>query len=243
MQAQLKLLFELQKLDDVILTIQREAEQIPAQMADIQSKIDELRGMLDRKEAGHKNLVKSRKDKEHELQEIEGKILNDRSKLMEVKTNREYHAIQKEIAGHEESISVIEEEILLMMDEIEQYDVEVKRMQARFNEQKQELDVQIGQLKKRSAAIPKKLGLQKQERAAITDQVKGDLVHRYEMTKGQRGGIAVALIENGTCIGCQLEIPPQVFNLIQRNEDIFTCPNCHRILYFPGTATRNQLIL
>ena len=82
---------------------------------------------------------------------------------------------------------------------------------------------------------------QKTLREDLAGSVDETLLKRYQLTKEQRQGQAVAFIENGICMGCQLEIPPQRFNLIQRNEDIYTCPNCHRILYYPGKPKINQL--
>lgn len=243
MQDQLKILFDLQKLDDVIVGVEEEGNRIPKQIDQLKAKIVNLEALLTQKETGLKSLAKARKDKEQDLEQTELKIRNDNSKLMDVKTNKEYHALQKEIAGHSENLGLLEEEILLLMDEIEQFDVEVKRMKTRFNAQKGELDEQIGSLEERLAEVPVQLNQYLGVRAELTQSVDDDLIRRYEMTKKQRGGQAVAFIENALCMGCRLEIPPQTFNLIQRNEDIFTCPNCHRILYFPGKATVNQLDL
>lgn len=241
MQEQLKILYELQKVDDDLLELKLEAAVIPKKMEEITRQIEEQKSIVERKEAGLKNLTKSRRNKEIELESLEDKMKNDRIKLMEVKTNKEYHSVQKEITNRQESMGVLEEEILLLMDEIEQYEVETKRITARLNGHKKELGEDIAKLEAQANTIPKSLAERKTVRDELSANVNEDLLKRYSLTKNQRQGQAVAFVENGICMGCQLEIPPQQFNLIQKNENVYTCPNCYRILYFPGKAKINEL--
>lgn len=241
MQEQLKMLYRLQQVDDQIDAIKYEARSIPLKIQELNSQIEEQKLVVDQKKAGLENLVKTRKEKEMELEDKERKIANDKTKLMEVKTNKEYHALQKEISGIEESMGVLEEEILLLMDDMEQYDVETKKVAARFNTRKKEIDEKIGECEKRLAQIPGELKEQNAERESVTGEISKELLMRYEATREQRDGQAVAFVERGICMGCNMQIPPQLFNMIQRNEDVYTCPQCYRILYFPGEATVNDL--
>jgi hypothetical protein len=241
LQEQLRALYDLQVLDDKISELSKEADQIPVHIQSLNDKIGEHQTVLDEKENGLKALFQSRKDKESSLVDFETKIGNGKTKLMAVKTNKEYHAIQKEIEGHEESISALEEDILLLMDDIEQFDIETKRAASRFKIQKKEIEQQVKEYEGRLAEIPKNLSAEQDKRGELGGNVRSDLLGRYEMTRKQRDGHAVAFIEDGICMGCNIAIRPQLYNQIQRNEDVYTCPNCHRICYFPGTATVNDI--
>ena len=55
---------------------------------------------------------------------------------------------------------------------------------------------------------------------------------RYEMIFSRRGGVAVVAVRGGTCQGCHMHVPPQLYNLIQRNEQLILCPNCQRMLFW-----------
>jgi hypothetical protein len=44
--------------------------------------------------------------------------------------------------------------------------------------------------------------------------------------------LAVVSVRNGTCQGCNMNIPPQLYNVLQRGQTIETCPSCHRIIYW-----------
>lgn len=241
MQEQLKILYQLQKVDDEINALKNEASQIPEMINELKIQIEKQSEVVERKKEGLGNLASARKDKEQELEQLEIRIANDKTKLMGVKTNKEYHALQKEITNRDEKTGVLEEEILLLMDDIEQYDVETKRLASRFKNQEKELQGKIGEYESRLAEIPVTLKAQSKNRDDLASNVQQDLMQRYNATKSQREGQAVSFVEKGICMGCYMGIPPQLFNLIQRNEVVHTCPNCHRILYFPGQATVNEV--
>jgi predicted nucleic acid-binding Zn-ribbon protein len=57
------------------------------------------------------------------------------------------------------------------------------------------------------------------------------LVAKYERIRQKRGGVGVAPVIRGTCKGCQMNIPPQMANLLRTGAEIQTCPSCHRFIY------------
>ena len=241
MQDQLKFLFELQKLDSEISTLQTEADAVPKQVDQLRQQIEDARGLVALKETARDSLGKTRREKERELETMESRVTKNKVKMMEVKTNKEYHALQKEIEKIHSDSSVIEEEILLLMDDIEQSEVEVKRAKSRFEKTAAEIEEKIQVHQARLDELPGELGVKQEQRKELTSKIDRELMDRYNRVKTQRDGLAVAFVEKGICQGCRLAIPPQVFNLIQRKENIYTCPNCHRILYFPGEAQVNEI--
>ena len=66
----------------------------------------------------------------------------------------------------------------------------------------------------------------------LVGAVDGDLRRRYEMIFSRRGGVAVVAVRGGTCQGCHMHVPPQLFNELKKFRDVRQCPNCHRILYW-----------
>jgi hypothetical protein len=68
-------------------------------------------------------------------------------------------------------------------------------------------------------------------RQNIASQVTGDLISRYDLIFSRRGGTAVVEVAAGICQGCFMNIPPQLWNEIIRNEKLHLCPSCQRILF------------
>jgi predicted nucleic acid-binding Zn-ribbon protein len=62
--------------------------------------------------------------------------------------------------------------------------------------------------------------------------VPGQWLEQYKFLKGKRNGTAVAPAAEGFCQACHMQIPPQLYNELQRNDHLIACPSCHRILYF-----------
>ena len=71
----------------------------------------------------------------------------------------------------------------------------------------------------------------KVDRDKAATGIKPDVLKRYGAIRMRRG-LAVTTVRNGTCQGCNMNVPPQLFNVLQRGNSIETCPYCHRIVYW-----------
>jgi len=71
-----------------------------------------------------------------------------------------------------------------------------------------------------------------QKRVALQQNVSAELISRYERIKKRNKGIGVTFVWKAVCNGCHMNIPPQLYNEVQRSEELFSCPNCNRIIYF-----------
>jgi predicted nucleic acid-binding Zn-ribbon protein len=61
--------------------------------------------------------------------------------------------------------------------------------------------------------------------------IRRDVLAKYDAIRRRRG-FAVVPAQRGVCMGCNMALPPQLFNTLQRGESIEYCPSCHRIVYF-----------
>jgi hypothetical protein len=78
-------------------------------------------------------------------------------------------------------------------------------------------------------------------RATLIETVDAELRRRYEMILSRRGGLAVVAVRDGTCQGCRMKVPPQLYNQIQRNDQVILCPSCQRMLHWqPEQSVANE---
>ena len=77
----------------------------------------------------------------------------------------------------------------------------------------------------------------KKKRQTLLEALPGDLVRRYETIREKRNGIAVISVWKEVCNGCHMNIPPQMYIELQRSQELRTCPNCHRIIYWRNEAS------
>lgn len=229
---QLKMLHQLQLIDLEIMEIEKFHAQAPERITELEGDISAHRLKVDRHENELKSLIEARRKKEKDLEEHEKHIEKNKERMMAVKTNAEYHAIQKENDAQKAFIEELEDEVLRLMDDIEGAELSVRKAKDRFGEVQKKLQAQIDQIKAKEAEVADKLAAKNEERNVILPQIDDMFFKRYSKLRETTSGIAVVRIINRVCQGCLMSVPPQVYNLVIRNEDIITCPNCCRILYY-----------
>ena len=233
---QLKCLHELQTVDQEIAEIERFRDSAPEQVKALEANVERHRLAVEEREAELKKLNETRRAKERELEEHEAHIRKNKERMNAVKTNEEYHAIQKENDAQRSFIEEFEDQILRIMDDIEGGELAVRKAKERYKEVEKKIRSQIEGITAELEKINERLETKKKFREQVYPCIDRLLLKRYEKLRAQTSGIAVARIIKGTCQGCHMNVPPQVYNLVIRSEEIITCPNCHRILYYEVTS-------
>jgi len=155
-----------------------------------------------------------------------------KDRLGEVKTNKEYQAILKEIDNGEVRNSEIETEIICLLEEIDQrkqsLDEEEKQKERRTRQYENEKQQILSEME---SLDEKNLGCTEQYEKLL-ENIPKDLIRRYEMIKALNNGTAVVSVWKGVCGGCHMNIPPQLYNELQKSDELLSCPNCSRIIYW-----------
>ena len=231
MNEQLRLLRELQDVDLQLKAIEADKERYPIEMKDLDEKLASEKEIFTKRKERIDLLEKERRQKEGDLDLEQERIRRAQSKLYDVKTNKEYQALLMEIETLKEINSQREIEILEIMDEIDglkmEYgglEKEMREMEERVGEEKKRLEENLG---KADSALASK----RRKWTMITKKLSPELMTLYQTLK-ERRRTAVVPARFGACQGCNVKIPPQMFNEVQRNEAIIVCPSCNRILYW-----------
>ena len=234
MLADLERLVELQRLDSEIAEVEAAAAAIPGVIRRIEEQLMKAKAALDAVTAETDRMTKLRRQQERELEEVTDQLKKRQSRLFEIKTNQEYSAVLKEIEGLKHKVSVLEEAILVLLDQIE---VELK---ARAEEEQRVRSSEAEALRdtKRKEAELRQLRGRLSElqgaRKGRSNDVESSLLQQYLRLLKSRAGLAVAPVRDGSCEGCHVALTPQLYNEVRRNEEILTCERCGRILYWRG---------
>lgn len=231
-EEQIKLLVELQRLDSQILKLEDELGAIPERIRELEGVFNEKSADLKKHENNVKELQLKRKEKEGELQTKEETIKKYTSQMYQVKTNKEYTALQEEIGRVKADNSLIEEAILKIFDQVDAENKEIasqkeflKKEEAAMAQEKKELDADTLRIK----ADADKLKTTRGELAAKVDQ---KILARYDRILANKDGLAVVPIVGESCQGCFGRMPAQVINEVRMKSAVICCENCTRILYF-----------
>ncbi len=231
MQDQIKMLLELQQLDSEIFNQKRILDAIPEKIKEFDRVLEEKSAGLKELEEESKKIQVKRKEKEMDLNTKEQTVKKYQGQLFQIKTNKEYTALEKEIALVKADNSVLEEEIIGLLDQVE----EIKKKVAKENENLAEEKKKIAEEKKRMEAERKTaeaeyndLNARRKDFAAKLDK---KILAKYERILHNKDGLAMVPIVGDTCGGCNMNLPPQVTNEAKMKKVLTFCGNCARILY------------
>jgi predicted nucleic acid-binding Zn-ribbon protein len=221
----------LQDVDLQLKAIESDKERYPLEMRNLDDKLASEKEMSAGKRERIELLEKERRQKEGDLELEQERIKRAQSKLYDVKTNKEYQALLTETETLREINSQREIEILEIMDEIDELkreygivEKELWEMEERTRAEKKQIEESLGRL---DGALAGK----KRKRTMIMKKLTPELIGLYQTLKEKRR-TAVVPARFGACQGCNVKIPPQMFNEVQRSEAIIVCPSCNRILYW-----------
>lgn len=234
MLADLERLVELQRLDSEIAEVEAAAAAIPGVIRRIEEQLMKAKAALDAVTAETDRMTKLRRQQERELEEVTDQLKKRQSRLFEIKTNQEYSAVLKEIEGLKHKVSVLEEAILVLLDQIEvelkaraEEEQRVRSSEAEALRDTQRKEAELRQLRGRLSEL-------QGARKGRSKNVELSLLQQYLRLLKSRAGLAVAPVRDGSCEGCHVALTPQLYNEVRRNEEILTCERCGRILYWRG---------
>jgi hypothetical protein len=230
-KTDIQLLVNLQKIDVKIGELQKNIDAIPREIEDLMRGLlkakEELQGLLDEIEQEDRE----RRDAERAVEEERERLVKSKSKIPEVKTNKEYSALLAEIENIEQAISSKEDEILNLMELIEEKnrqkadkELAVKKEEDLFNKMKEEKERQL-------ARLNSELEDETAQRARLTADIEDPLLEQYERLRITKNGIAVVNVEEHACQGCHMTLPPQVVAEIRIGEKVVLCDHCSRMLF------------
>jgi hypothetical protein len=226
-------LLELQKLDVAIAKLDAEAQAIPRAIQGLEQTLVQARSGLDAAKAGAEQLLKERRGKERELDEASQAAKKKQARLYEIKTNEEYTAVLKEIAVLKEKSSLLETEILELLERSDVANGAVARAEAVFRAAEAVHRKERGEREAQLAAATRELERIREARKGQAGRLDAELLQHYTRVMRSRGVVVVA-VKEGSCGGCGVALPPQMFVEVRRNDRMFTCPSCSRILYSAG---------
>lgn len=230
MKTQLGLLEQLQAIDNLIDSHERNLEKLPTEVQEIARNMVIIRREID--EAIHRLalLETDLKKKEQDLALEQEKIKRSERLLLNIKNQKEYNALAKEISFGKKVASQIEEATLEIMTETESLRKVVERKQGELVEMEKDLLTKKTQAEIVGKDAKDSLQSLNSEKNKISESIEKDFVKRYSAVKRVRGN-AVVEMQNGTCTGCHMAIPPQLSIRVLKQEELISCPNCNRILY------------
>lgn len=242
MKAELEQLIALQNADTNIRRLQAEIEAIPRRRAEIEKEFDQRAFEIRELERQRDEARTERVRLETEVQEQKERAERAERNLMSSKKQDEYTAAIREADAARKHISQLETQILEKMETFEQAEGKLKEREPEMARLSGEMETRIKEFEEQIRTQQEQLEINRKERERLVVALPKNMSTLYNRISARiRDGIAVAEARNGSCTACFMALRPQVMAEVRRGDDVITCDNCNRILYYvPKEAAQKE---
>jgi uncharacterized protein len=237
LKAELEQLIALQNADMSIRRLQAELELIPRRRAEIENEFDqrafEFKALGQARDAARA----TRAQLEKELAEQRTRAEKAERDLMSSTNSKSYEAAIREADAAKKQIADLETKVLEQMEAGEAAEKSLAEREQEFSSLLSEREARLHAFEEGARARAEEVEARRRERDRLFASLPPGIKSQYQRIAARiRDGVAMAEARNGSCSACFIALRPQVMSEVRRGEQIVTCDNCNRILYYQPAA-------
>jgi predicted nucleic acid-binding Zn-ribbon protein len=231
------LFYRVQIIDKNIDKLEEQRGDLPLVVDALESKLVDLKSAIEEKIDLKNESVEKKEANAVKIKELLDNQKRAKSQLYKVRNNKEYDTITKSIDASDAECTRLEKESDAMIDNIRMLDSEIQALTPLVLDLEAELDhknQELENIKENNSNEEQKL---LKQREAYVAQMKKSDYSLYTRVRAAKKGLGVAKIRRNACSGCQTVIPSQRQLEIRRNNKMFTCEYCGRIIVSAEVAS------
>lgn len=234
LKEQLLALAQTQEVDLKIDRLNAQKAALPAQLQTLDQSLAQHKKSMDLKAKEMEELEKTQRQTHAALELNQDRMERASKKLENVHNSQEFQAASKEIEQLKKLNVTLEAQQAKVLQGVEAIKKAVGEFTAQMEKIQSERDGKSSELAGEEGKLNTDLNALLAERKTFSNGVETSLLNRYDRVRGARAGIGIAAAAGGRCTACNMVVPPQMFNELQRGTELHSCPNCSRILYPPN---------
>lgn len=228
---ELKKIVELQQTDSGLDELERIQKGFRQDITHLEEDVTALQNRLQEEKKGLENVVKQRRNLEIEASAFQNKIDKYLGQQNEVKSNEQFTALKQEIDKSKEEKARAEEKVLEFLFKEDEQKAKIQKMVQQLSLAEKKAANEKKGIEDKIADCEKTALEKKEERQKQLAELPSDFAEGYEKLRNNGKKIVVAeVLEDQTCAGCHMKIPPQIINEMRKNLIIQRC-NCGRYIY------------
>ena len=227
-------LYQIQKIDVAIHDLREKKALIPVEL---ESLLHELNGLKAEVESLSQEGEEQTREASNLQSVVQGetiKLKKWEARLKEIRNQREFQALSREIEGSKRANRDTEEKIMEVWKAKEDVDARLEQKRIRLVELESAYAGRQEEISGALLEVEQLLDGEIARRDELKPSIPERLWRRYSQIRDKRRGVGLVLAQTGSCGGCNVRLPPQQFNVLQRGDTLEQCPSCHRILLFAG---------
>lgn len=232
MKEKLLLLIQIQECDSQLVKLSARKKTLPENMEKLDREFKAFREDIEKNKIQYDVLKVRHSESENKIKKINDGIVKTKARMLEVKNNKEYQAMLKEIEAAETSRGDVETEIIALLEELDKLAVLVKKDEDVLRQNQTQYESERKRLEDELNSVDTDAAAWESRKKELQKTLPEDLFLQYERIKKRNNGVGVASVWRSVCSGCHMNLPPQLYNELQKSDEMFSCPNCNRIIYF-----------
>jgi predicted nucleic acid-binding Zn-ribbon protein len=232
MKEQIYMLVKLQGIETEIGNIKSIINDAARKLETLDAGLVEFERTIEEQEAIIEELKKKYRDYESDTRIHLDREKKTQAKLRSVKTNREYQSLLKEIEEEKAKNSKIEDKMIECLDRMDEIEKNIAKKKDEYVQVSHSVMNEKEKIQQESEQGKLKLSKLDKDRENVSRMIDPELLKKYLIIKKQNpGSLAVVPVKNALCHGCNVNLPPQLYNELFLGDSLKFCPNCQRIIY------------
>jgi predicted nucleic acid-binding Zn-ribbon protein len=232
LKENLLLLIKLQECDSQLVKLSAKRKKLPEDIDKLDKEFSSFKEGIEKNKMKYNELKARHTESENKIKKLNDGMVKTKERMLEVKNNKEYQAMLKEIEIAESSRGDIETLIISILEELDKLSILVKKDDETLKQSRNEYEQEKKIIEDDLNTIDADVVDWEKKRIDLQKSVSDDLLARYEKIKKRNKGVGVISVWKAVCNGCHMNIPPQLYNELQKSNELLSCPNCNRIIYF-----------
>jgi uncharacterized protein len=230
LREKLKALAELQKVDLEVASLRKAADVHPRQLAELERELGAARSAIEAERNRVADIEKQKTTLEQNIADEKDKVKKWEARLAEQRSTREYSALAREIDIAKKANQTMADELVELVKTLAAAREAVKGKEAEFASRQEQLSGRMTELKGKLSQAEGQVKALEGKRSTVAAGVDATLLRRYEVIRKKKLPAMVGVVA-GTCQGCNMNVPPQLYNNLRVSLGTDVCPSCHRIIY------------
>ncbi len=233
MKKQLDILVRIQEIETESRRLQTVINEAPSSLESLDDEFKTAHQAVTEGEAELEVLRKRYRDYESKERMNAPRIHKSKEQLRTVKNNKEYQALLKEIEEFKEKRSLVEDVMLECLEQIDVAEESIEEKRKEYELHSERIKAKGDSIRETAERAENKLAALEKDRSRLEEEADPHLLEKlFWVMNRQPDRLAIVPLTNSVCGGCNMNIPPQLYNEAQRNDELRFCPLCERIIFW-----------
>lgn len=241
----MKAMFEdLKLLQDVYsqkLKLEKEIEEVYTRIESNQEVLSRLKEKQIVLKEKLENIITEEKGLKAQAAEVESNREKTEFRIAEIKTQREYEALEKEIKAFSIQESTLRKELEIVRSSKDELEGEKTHLQALIEAQEEEIEAEKGNIESEIKEKESRFSFLEKEEDSLSQNLNEELKFKFKRIVRKKEKSIVPM-RDSVCTGCNIQLPIEFANIVRKEDEICFCPSCSRILYFEDVETDQEVL-